>query len=80
VVRYDLKEVARHTMLPCKHQLSIKPERGPGAAPRNTHRRQSDVAATEPVLHRAVEDAQDVQVRDLFIYEQLAQPMTPEAV
>lgn len=80
VVRHGLKEVARHTVLPGKHQLSIKPEHGPGAAPRNTHRRQSDVAATEPVLHRAVEDAQEVQVRDLFIYEQLAQAMTAEAV
>ena len=79
VVRHGLKEVARHAVLSGRHQLSIKPEHGPGAAPRNAHRRQSAVAAGEPVMHRTVEDAQDVQVRDLSIYEQLAQPMTAEA-
>jgi hypothetical protein len=30
-------------------------------------------------MRRTVEDAQDVQVRDLSVYEQLAQPMTAEA-
>jgi hypothetical protein len=72
--------VARHDVLPGRHQLSIKPEHGPGAVPRNTHRRQSDVISVESVLHRVVTPSEEVQVRDLLIYEQLAQQTAVEAV
>lgn len=80
VVRHGTKEVARHAVLPGRHQLSIKPEHGPGAAPRNSHRRYSDVITNGSVQHRTFDDAQEVQVRDLLIYEQLAQPRVAEAV
>lgn len=79
VVRYRAQEVARHTVLSGRHQLSIKPEHGPGAAPRNAHRRHSDLVTTETVMRKAFDDALDVQVRDLLIYEQLAQPAMAEA-
>ena len=80
VIRFRCKEVARHDVLPGRHQLSIKPEHGPGAVPRNTHRRQSDVISVESVLHRVVTPSEEVQVRDLLIYEQLAQQTAVEAV
>ena len=78
VVRHGHKEVARHAVLPGRHQLSIKPEHGPGAAARNAHRRQSNMVATGSVTHRALDGAQDVQIRDLLIYEQLAQAVMAE--
>lgn len=78
VVRYRAKEVARHPVLPGRHQLSIKPEHGPGAVARNPQRRQAVAATAEAALHRAFDDAHDVEVRDLRIYEQLAQPVMAE--
>jgi hypothetical protein len=55
-------------------------EHGPGAVPRNTHRRQSDVLSVESALRRVVTPSEEVQVRDLLIYEQLAQQTAVEAV
>jgi len=80
VIRFRCKEVARHSLLPGRHQLNIKPEHGPGAVPRNSHRRQSDVISIEPVLHHVVTPSDEVQVRDLLIYEQLVQQTAVEAV
>lgn len=59
--------VAAHRELPGRHQLQIVPEHGPGASGRCQRRRQSSSLPTlQPVVH------DDVEVRDLAAYEQLA--------
>lgn len=59
--------VARHPLLPGKHQFRILPEHGPGAITRNARSRYSSVAAG---AQRGANNP-EVEVRDLGIYEQL---------
>jgi hypothetical protein len=60
--------VARHLLLAGQHQLAILPEHGPGALPRNARRRFAELSGSGITsLHAPVE------VRDLAIYEQLAE-------
>ncbi len=60
--------VAEHAVLAGRHQLSVKPEHGPGAAARNARKRYGErVAANEP---QAAERLHVVEVRDLAVYEQ----------
>jgi transposase len=79
VFRHAGTEVARHAVLAGRYRLSINPEHGPGAAPRNAHRRQSTPAndAGAP-LGNLITEAQPVQVRDLRVYEQLINPELAE--
>ena len=58
--------VAEHAILAGRHQLSIKPEHGPGAMGRNARQRYSGPEAPD-----RVSDRDHVEVRDLSIYEQL---------
>jgi transposase len=58
--------VAVHRLLAGRHQLSILPEHGPGATVRNVRRRFTEPASTP----RAVANPQEVEVRDLAVYEQ----------
>ena len=58
---------AEHTRLTGRYQLSIHPEHGPGAAARNARRKLSSIPAAQPSTH-----FNEVEIRDLAIYEQLA--------
>lgn len=61
--------VAEHAVLAGRHQLSAKPEHGPGAAARNARKRYSEPgAANDP---NAAAGMHTVEVRDLAIYEQM---------
>jgi hypothetical protein len=62
--------VASHSLLRGKHQLRILPEHGPGAFSRVQRRRRSS-----PVGERSAGGGRvpDVEVRDLAVYERLAQ-------
>lgn len=62
--------VAEHAVLADRHQLSVKPEHGPGAAARNARKRYSEHAANEPKA-TVVDTLHPVEVRDLAVYEQL---------
>jgi transposase len=64
--------VAEHPVLSGRHQLSVLPEHGPGAAARNVRRCFSD-PPTAPVLERVHELAEGpaVEVRELSVYEQM---------
>jgi transposase len=62
--------IATHRRLPGKYGLSIQPEHGPGAIARNVRRRSSSVALGELDGHQ---HAAQVEIRDLGVYEQLAQ-------
>ncbi len=55
-------------MLAGRHQLSIEPEHGPGAAARNARQRYG--TATAPA-QSSVQHDDWVEVRDLSIYEQM---------
>lgn len=60
--------VAEHAVLAGRHQFSVKPEHGPGAAARNARKRYGDrVAGNEP---QAAERLHAVELRDLAVYEQ----------
>lgn len=59
--------VAEHPVLVGRHQLSVLPEHGPGAAARNARRRFADPAAL-PTVVPAPTDV--VEIRDLAVYEQ----------
>jgi transposase len=59
--------VAEHVVLAGRHQLSVLPEHGPGAAARNVRRRFAEPAAL-PTVVPAPADA--VEIRDLAVYEQ----------
>jgi hypothetical protein len=64
--------IAEHTVLAGRHQLSVKPEHGPGAAARNARTRFSaPSAASMNRHHRAAEALHGVEVRDLALYDQL---------
>jgi transposase len=64
--------VAEHPVLAGRHQLSVQPEHGPGAAARNARKRyaQHTAAANEPTSIAVVDVLHAVEVRDLAIYEQ----------
>jgi transposase len=61
--------VAEHAVLVGRHQLSVKPEHGPGAAARNARKRYSEHAAANE--SNAADRLHTVEVRDLAIYEQM---------
>ena len=68
--------VAEHAVLSGRHQLSVKPEHGPGAVARNARKRFGEHAAqsaqSAPDTSTTVGTAVDaVEVRDLAIYEQM---------
>jgi transposase len=65
---------AEHMRLTGRYQLSIHPEHGPGAAARNARRKLSSVPAAQPSTH-----FNEVEIRDLAIYEQLAGDSAPVA-
>ncbi len=62
--------VAEHPVRAGRHQLSVKPEHGPGAAARNARKRYSTPAAAHEPNAAAAELRPTVEVRDLAIYEQ----------
>jgi transposase len=62
--------VAEHPVLAGRHQLSILPEHGPGAAVRNARTRFS-VASNTPASQGAVHAMHEVEVRDLAVYDAL---------
>jgi hypothetical protein len=68
VIRHRGKVVAEHPVLAGRAQLSVRPEHGPGALPRNARSRYADMIGRPPVPEPA---GRDVQVRDLAIYDQL---------
>jgi transposase len=66
-IRHRGELVAEHAVLAGRHQLSVHPEHGPGAAARNARQRYADpgpVAMPTP-------PATVVEVRDLAIYDQM---------
>jgi transposase len=69
VIRHRGAVVADHAVLAGRAQLSVRPEHGPGAAARNARQRFSPPNAPA----RALDAAREVEVRDLAVYEQLAE-------
>ena len=69
VIRHRDKVVAEHPVLEGRAQLSVRPEHGPGALPRNA--RQRFGAADRPPSTAPSLVGRDVEVRDLAVYEQL---------
>ncbi len=67
VIRHKGKVVAEHAVLGGRAQLSVLPEHGPGALPRNQRQR----FAAIPDRPAAAPPERDVEVRDLGVYEQL---------
>jgi len=61
--------VAEHEQRHGKYEMSIQPEHGPGAIARNARKRQG---APGPGT-RLLPDLSDVEIRDLSVYEQLAE-------
>lgn len=68
VIRHRGAVVAEHPVLAGRAQLSVQPEHGPGAAPRNVRQRHGSRPPQSPV---SVDLSRDVEVRDLAIYEHL---------
>lgn len=68
VIRHKGKVVAEHVVLSGRAQLSVLPEHGPGAIPRNQRQRFASISEGLPAPSR---DERDVEVRDLGIYDQL---------
>jgi transposase len=67
-IRYRGELVAEHPVLADRHQLSIRPEHGPGASARNARQRYGTTSAPAPLPGPQDES---VEVRDLSIYEQM---------
>jgi transposase len=65
-IRYQGELVAEHPVLAGRHQLSVLPEHGPGAAARNARRRFADAP-----FGRSTPVAEAVEVRPLAVYEEL---------
>jgi len=63
--------VAEHPVLAGRHQLSVKPEHGPGAAARNARKRYGAAPATNEPNAAGGDRLQAVEVRDLAVYEQM---------
>lgn len=66
------KLIASHPLAAGRHQLQILPEHGPGAIARNARKRHGSPGASDPTSW-----LQDVQIRDLALYEQLATAVQP---
>ena len=68
VIRHRGQVVAEHAVLEGRAQLAVDPQHGPGAASRNVRQRYGTPRhATEATVNR-----EEVEVRDLCIYEHLA--------
>lgn len=67
-IRYRGELVAEHPVLAGRHQLSVMPEHGPGAAARNQRKRFAEPAPARAAAQVLVEP---VEVRDLALYDQL---------
>lgn len=67
IIRHQGTVVAEHAVLSGRAQLSVLPEHGPGATPRNQRQRFASANDRSPAQHAD----RDVQVRDLDIYDQL---------
>jgi len=65
-IRYRGELVAEHPVLAGRHQLSVVPAHGPGALARNARQR-----FAEPTERPAAPAHEEVEVRDLAIYEQM---------
>jgi len=63
--------VAEHPVLAGRHQLSVKPEHGPGAAARNARKRYGAAPAANDPNATGGDRLQVVEVRDLAVYEQM---------
>lgn len=65
-IRHRGELVAEHAVLAGRHQLSVQPEHGPGAVARNArqHVARAETAAAPPVPL-----AEEVEVRDLAVYD-----------
>jgi hypothetical protein len=64
--------VAEHAVLSGRHELSVKPEHGPGAVARNARTRYAQTAklvSIEPEV--LAERFNPVEQRDLAVYEQI---------
>ena len=70
VIRYRGRVGAEHAVLEGRAQLSIHPEHGPGAMTRNQRLRYAGASARPPAPPPI---EREVQIRDLAVYEQLAQ-------
>jgi transposase len=68
VIRHRGTIVAEHPVLAGRAQLSVRPEHGPGAAVRNTRLSFSTTPSSE-----RTPSAPDVEIRDLAIYDALAE-------
>lgn len=77
VIRHGGKVVAEHAILEGRTQLSVKPEHGPGALPRNQRHRYGGAGARSARVDRPTD--REVQVRDLDVYEQLLRTGLQEA-
>jgi transposase len=66
------RQVATHPAAAGKYQLHIQPEHGPGAVARNARKRHG---ATGTAAHATL--LQDVEIRDLSLYEQLSAGVCP---
>jgi hypothetical protein len=69
-IRHRGAVVAEHAVLPGRHELSVKPEHGPGAVARNARTRYADTAKLVALEPAAGERFSVVERRDLAIYEQ----------
>jgi transposase len=71
-IRHRGVVVAEHAVLPGRHELSVKPEHGPGAGARNARTRYAQTAkrvSLEPEV--LAERFNPVEQRDLAIYERI---------
>lgn len=74
VIRHRGQVVAEHPILTGRAQLAMLPEHGPGAVARNRRHRHST-----PRTRAQLEQGQQVEVRDLGIYEQASGAVLSEA-
>jgi hypothetical protein len=63
--------VAEHPVLAGRHQFSVKPEHGPGAAARNARKRYGAPPAANDSNAAVGDRLHVVEVRDLAVYEQM---------
>ena len=68
-IRHRGTLVADHPVLDGRGQLSVLPAHGPGAASRNSRQRYG----SEPPRPPSADAVREVQIRDLAVYEQLAE-------
>jgi hypothetical protein len=68
VIYHRDRAVAHHLVAAGKHQMVQQPAHGPGAAARNARRRFADARG-----HDARALVEEVEIRDLALYEHLAQ-------